>query len=70
MNAGARNFTFACSNLGAGTYTVTATGASTRGMSGFTYTVDQANARSSTITGVSGWTGNTTCWVRSKGGVC
>jgi type IV pilus assembly protein PilE len=70
INASARHFTFACSNLGAGTYTVTATGATTQNMAGFTYAVDQANVRSTTISGVSGWTGSTTCWVRAKGGVC
>jgi type IV pilus assembly protein PilE len=70
INGAAKHFTFACSNLGAGTYTITATGAAAQGMSGFTYTIDQANVRSTTITGVSGWTGSTTCWVRAKGGVC
>jgi type IV pilus assembly protein PilE len=66
--AGRRYFTVACSNLGAGTYTVTATG--TGSMAGFTYQIDQANVRSSTVTGVSGWTGNAACWVTNKGGVC
>jgi type IV pilus assembly protein PilE len=70
INASAKHFTFACSNLGAGTYTITATGVGGQGMGGFTYDVDQANTRSTTITGVNGWTGNTGCWVRAKGGVC
>jgi type IV pilus assembly protein PilE len=70
INASAKHFNFACSNLGAGTYTLTATGVGGQGMGGFTYSVDQANARSTTITGVSGWTGNAACWVRAKGGVC
>ncbi len=70
INASAKHFTFTCSNLGAGTYTLSADGVAAQGMSGFTYTVDQANVRSTTITGVSGWTGSTTCWVRAKGGVC
>lgn len=39
-------------------------------MSGFTYTVDQSNARTSTVTGVSGWTGNASCWVTKQGGQC
>lgn len=39
-------------------------------MAGFTYTVDQANRKSSTVTGGSGWTGNADCWVTKKGGVC
>jgi type IV pilus assembly protein PilE len=39
-------------------------------MAGFSYSVDQANARSSTVTGVSGWTGNSSCWVTRTGGEC
>lgn len=39
-------------------------------MAGFTYSVDQSNARSSTVTGVSGWTSNASCWVTRPGGVC
>jgi type IV pilus assembly protein PilE len=70
INASAKHFTFSCSNLGAGTYTLSAAGVAAQGMTGFTYSVDQANVRSTTITGVSGWTGSTTCWVRARGGVC
>ena len=70
MGAGKKHFTYACSSLGAGTYTITATGATGDGMGGFSYTIDQANARASTISGVSGWSGATTCWVTKKGGVC
>ena len=68
MDAGKKHFTFQCSNLGTGTYTVTATGAT--GMGGFVYTIDQANQRASTVTGVTGWTGSASCWVTKKGGVC
>ncbi|MFI4927014.1 MAG: type IV pilin protein [Burkholderiales bacterium] len=50
------------------TYTLTATGKSS--MTGFTYTVDQANQKASTVTGVSGWTGNASCWVKKQGGQC
>jgi len=49
-------------------YTLTAAGKAS--MTGFTYTVDQSNARASTVTGVSGWTGNTSCWVTKQGGQC
>jgi type IV pilus assembly protein PilE len=52
----------------ANSYTITATGKGP--MNGFVYTVNQANARTTTITGVSGWTGNTTCWVTRTGGQC
>lgn len=70
FNASAKHFTYSCTNLGAGTYTLSAAGVTAQGMTGFTYSVDQANVRSTTISGVSGWTGSTTCWVRAKGGVC
>ena len=64
-----RYFTYACSNLAATTYTVTATGVASQGMNGFVYTINQANARATT--GVpTGWTTNTNCWVTKKGGVC
>lgn len=61
------NFTFACSNLGASTYTVTATGIGT--MSAFSYSVDQANTRV-TISVPTGWTSSATCWVLKKDGSC
>ena len=58
-------FTFDCSAVDAvaNTYTLTASG------QGFTYTVDQANARSTTAV-PSGWTTNAKCWVTRKGGAC
>jgi len=36
--------------------------------SGFTFTVDQQNNRTSTVTGVSGWSGCANDWVAKKGG--
>ncbi len=39
-------------------------------MAGFTFTVDQANTKTSTVTGVSGWQGNGGCWITRKGGLC
>lgn len=55
-------FSFSCT-ADASTYTLTASG------QGFIYTVDQANARSTTAV-PSGWTTNTSCWVTNKGGAC
>ncbi len=53
-------------------YTLTATGKSS--MTGFSYTVDQTNAKTSTIAGgnvPSGWAhALNTCWMVSKGGGC
>lgn len=50
------------------TYTLFARGKAS--MSGFTYSIDQASSRSSTVTGVGGWTGNASCWVTRTGGQC
>lgn len=58
--------TFGCAST-ATTYTITATGAAA--LSGFVFTIDQANNRATT--GVkTGWTTNAGCWVASKGGGC
>ena len=50
-------------------YRGTASGVAANGMSGFTYTVNQVNAKSSTIT-AAGWTGNAGCWATRKDGSC
>ncbi len=65
-----RYFTYACSDLAATTFTVTATGVAAQGVNGFVYTVNQANTR--TTTGVAtGWNGaGSSCWVTNKGGGC
>jgi type IV pilus assembly protein PilE len=49
-------------------YTLLATGKDA--MAGFQYGIDQTGAKSSTVTGVSGWSGNATCWVTKQGGQC
>jgi len=64
------SFTLACK---AGTPTATAyelvaTGSGTT--SGFVYTINQADSRSTTITGVSGWSGCSSAWVLKKGQSC
>lgn len=61
------NFDFSVVTSATG-YTLTATGKGS--MTGFTYTIDQANTKASTVTGVSGWSGSATCWVTKAGGVC
>jgi type IV pilus assembly protein PilE len=65
--SGAKYFTYAC-NVGptATTYTLQATGKSSESMGNFDFSVDQANAKSSTYDGVAGGT----CWLVSKGGTC
>ncbi len=61
-------YTFSCSGADATSFTLQAVG---RGaMTGFTYTVNQNDTKTTTISNVSGWTGNSSCWVIKKGGVC
>lgn len=61
-------FTFSCPVLTATTYTIQATGVGS--MTGFTFTINESNVRTSAVVGVSGWTGNATCWIVRKGGNC
>jgi type IV pilus assembly protein PilE len=63
----ATHFTYACTTT-ASTFTCTATGAGS--MTGFVYTINEANTRATTITGHSGWNNSTTCWVTKKGTSC
>jgi type IV pilus assembly protein PilE len=64
--ATSRYFSFAGECVAAG-YVLTATG--TGPMSGFIYTIDQANAKATT--GVpTGWSKSTTCWTTRKDGSC
>lgn len=61
-------FDFSCTATPtASTYTLQAVGKAS--MAGFSYTVNQNNVKSSTIT-KTGWTGNAGCWVTKKGGQC
>ena len=61
------NFTYALSNGGASTYTLTATG--TGKMAGFAYTIDQNGTRATTAS-PTGWGTSASCWVDHKGGAC
>ena len=62
------HFDTAATGCAATGFTLTATGKGA--MTGFVYSVNQANVQSSTVTGFSGWTGSTSCWVRNTGGQC
>ncbi len=62
-------FTYTCPTLSATAYTVQATGVASQGMSGFTYTIDQNNARVTTSV-PSGWVAATNCWTLKKDGSC
>lgn len=64
---GAVNFSYACAAApGALTYTINATGVAGKGMTGFAYSVNQDNAKTSTYDGV----GPSACWRTSKSGSC
>jgi type IV pilus assembly protein PilE len=67
-----KNFDFICA-VGqplASTFQVVANGKGQ--MAGFTYTIDQSNAKTSTIASSSSpnWNGNTACWITKTGGQC
>jgi type IV pilus assembly protein PilE len=63
-----RYFTFSCSAAAtASAYTLQAVGAGS--MTGFSYTVDQSNAKATSAV-PSGWTANAACWVTKKSGAC
>lgn len=66
---GGRSFDIACVAATPTTYTLTATGRAARGVGGFTFTVDQANARATTAV-PSGWTTSGNCWVVRNNGDC
>lgn len=64
-------FKFTCPILAATAYTLRAQGKGP--MTGFFYTVDQANAKTSPFVGApTGWTAHTpdNCWITGKGGAC
>lgn len=64
------DFQYSCPTLTASTYTAQAQGVTGGATSGFTYTINQANARATTAV-PSGWgTAPISCWVTKKGGAC
>lgn len=62
--AATANFTYACSNLTATTYIITATG--TGSLSAFSYAINQNNTKSSATP----WGNGATCWVMKNGETC
>lgn len=60
-------FTFSCDSADAAGYALKAEGVDS--MAGFTFTLDQNNAKATTAV-PSGWTTNASCWVTKKGGEC
>lgn len=64
--ANTKHFNMDCTAVTATTYTFTATG--TAAMSGFVYTINEANTK--TTTGTSWGKTSTTCWIVRKDGTC
>lgn len=62
-------FTYSCPTLTVATYSVRALGNASEGMSGFDYTIDQSNAKT-TVSVAPGWTLTAGCWVTKKDGSC
>jgi len=58
------SFTIGCAPA-ANTFTITATGNAAANMAGYSYTINEANAKTSTVPGGSG-----SCWITRKGGSC
>ena len=57
------------------TFVVQAVGKAGTDLAGITFTINESNVRTTTVTGSStinlkGYTGNASCWVTKKGGVC
>lgn len=63
---GPKYFSIDCGTPTADAYTLTATGLASSGMSGFVYSVNQANTKTSTAWGAS----SNSCWIVRKGGGC
>ncbi|MCB5188826.1 prepilin-type N-terminal cleavage/methylation domain-containing protein [Methylobacillus caricis] len=64
-----RYFTYACSNPnGNQTFLITATGVATEGVSGYSFTINQDNARRTT--GFPDSTVPANCWITKPGGSC
>jgi len=77
---GTKYFTFTCASTnptaspaGDQQYTLTATGIAGQGLDGIAFTLNHANARATTVSGVmatKGYAANTTCWVLKKPSQC
>jgi len=66
-SAASKYFDFSCSASDATSYTLQAVGKA--GMTGFSYTLNQSNAKATPAV-PAGWTGSASCWVVRKSGDC
>lgn len=69
LPTGTQYFSYSCPTLTATAFTVQADGIAAQGTGGFTFTLDQNNARATTAV-PPGWTANANCWVRTRSGDC
>ena len=67
--ADSKYFNFSCPTKTATAFTVQADGKAGTAMAGFTYTIDQTDARATPAV-PAGWTSSTACWVLTQGGTC
>ena len=67
VQATTKSFTITCADTAA-TYSGNAAGNAAQGMSGFSYDIDQTNAKKST--GPTGWGPGVGCWATRKDGTC
>jgi len=77
---GTKYFTYACASTNANAagdqrYTLTASGTAGQGLAGISFTINEANARATAVTGGSvmadkGYAANGTCWVAKKPSLC
>lgn len=70
LGSAARYFAYNCVTPTATTFTCTAAGAAAENMTGFTYTINESNTRTSTFVGLAGWNDSLTCWVKKRGETC
>ncbi len=63
---GAKYFTYSCTTQTATAFTVSAAPVAGQGMSGFAFSVNEANVKNSTFDGTTG----AGCWLSKKGGAC
>ena len=61
------HFSFSCTTQSATEFTIEAQGRNA--MAGFTYTINQASEKTSSITHTE-WAASASCWVTKKGGEC
>ena len=65
-----RYFTYTCPTLTATTFVVQADGVAGEGMAGWTFTINQANTRTTTAIPAAWGAAPIGCWVTKKGGAC